>query len=293
MDPYEREQERIRALFDQCSESEEEDELGFSDDSVEDLDYSESDFENDGRSSNQTSSDVEEPNAVEHQESEEMDIEWTKSVEPITKFAFESETSGCQLNQLNLSAGCTPRDVFDKIFSQDIVQLLLDSTNKYGEDLSTTASGKTRHSRIQSFSKTDIQEIHTFFGLCLLQGQIKVPRIRHLFSTKSLYYDPIFSSTMSGRRFEQLLRCLNVNPNSGQKHMKKVNSILEIFISNCQLYYKPGPNLSLDESLLLFRGRLANKKSKYGIKFYKLCDPDGYILNLEIYSDKQMQNQVY
>lgn len=117
--------------------------------------------------------------------------------------------------------------------------------------------------------------MYKFLGLCLLQAQIKVPRIRHIFSKKSLYYHPIFPSTMSGRRFEQLLRCLNVNPNSGETHMRKMDSFLKIFKANCQAAYKPGPNLSHDESLLLFKGRLSfrqyfkNRSSKYGIKFYK------------------------
>lgn len=51
-------------------------------------------------------------------------------------------------------------------------------------------------------------------------------------------------------------------------------------------------NLSLDESLLLFRGRLSfrqyikNKKARYGIKFYFVCTKDGYVLNMQIYSGR-------
>ncbi|KAJ8959751.1 hypothetical protein NQ314_006180 [Rhamnusium bicolor] len=51
-------------------------------------------------------------------------------------------------------------------------------------------------------------------------------------------------------------------------------------------------NLSLDEALLLWRGRLVfrqyipNKSAKYGIKLYQLCTPDGFILEIIIYSEK-------
>jgi len=44
--------------------------------------------------------------------------------------------------------------------------------------------------------------------------------------------------------------------------------------------------------MLLWKGRLLfwqyikNKKNKYGIKFFELCTPDGYVLNAEIYKEK-------
>ncbi|KAE9528897.1 hypothetical protein AGLY_012472 [Aphis glycines] len=54
-----------------------------------------------------------------------------------------------------------------------------------------------------------------------------------------------------------------------------------IFHTNC---------LSLDESLLLHRGHLLfrqymkPKKAGYGIKFFELCTPDGFVLNMDIIS---------
>ena len=54
--------------------------------------------------------------------------------------------------------------------------------------------------------------------------------------------------------------------------------------------YCPSENLSLDESMVLWRGRLIfrlyikNKKRKYGVKFYELCESSGLILRSFIYS---------
>lgn len=67
---------------------------------------------------------------------------------------------------------------------------------------------------------------------------------------------------------------------------------MEKLIINFQANFNPNEALSLDESMLLWRGRLVfkqyikNKKHKYGIKFYELCTPDGYVLNMEIYKGK-------
>lgn len=56
--------------------------------------------------------------------------------------------------------------------------------------------------------------------------------------------------------------------------------------------FKPPECLSLDESLLLFKGRLhfrkyiPSKRERYGIKFFELCDPAGYVFNIEMYKGK-------
>ncbi|XP_065671830.1 piggyBac transposable element-derived protein 4-like [Hydra vulgaris] len=54
--------------------------------------------------------------------------------------------------------------------------------------------------------------------------------------------------------------------------------------------YCPKKNISIDESMMLWKGRLVfrqyvkNKRHKYGIKFYELCESDGIVLKVKIYS---------
>lgn len=56
-----------------------------------------------------------------------------------------------------------------------------------------------------------------------------------------------------------------------------------------EVYY-PQKNLSLDESMVLWRSRLSfrqyikNKRHKYGIKLYVLTEPDGTILGFNVYT---------
>lgn len=69
--------------------------------------------------------------------------------------------------------------------------------------------------------------------------------------------------------------------------------MLDLLIKIFNEAYTPGKQLSLDESLLLFRGRLSfkqyikTKAAKYGIKFYELTTSDGYVLNIIIYKGKE------
>ncbi|XP_008189696.1 piggyBac transposable element-derived protein 3-like [Acyrthosiphon pisum] len=105
---------------------------------------------------------------------------------------------------------------------------------------------------------------------------------------------------MSGRRFEQLLNSFSVEYAdkivSADGPMKKLEPMYTMLIDNFQNAFYPRIELSLDESLLLHRGRLGfrqyikGKKAKYGIKFDELCCPDGYILNIEMYKGKQFSS---
>lgn len=142
--------------------------------------------------------------------------------------------------------------------------------------------------------------MYKFIGLCLLMGQSKYPTIRLAFSKHPLYYRPIFSATMSGRRFQMLLRTFSchmpiTNEEKEANKLARVKPLLQLLIKNFNDAYVPYKELSLDESLLLFRGRLSfrqyikTKAAKYGIKFYELTTSDGYCLNVIVYQGKNSE----
>ncbi|XP_046674860.1 piggyBac transposable element-derived protein 4-like [Homalodisca vitripennis] len=74
--------------------------------------------------------------------------------------------------------------------------------------------------------------------------------------------------------------------------MHKIENVLNDILANSVRVYSPGKSLSLDEAMVLFRGRLSfrqyikNKSHKYGIKLYELTTSDGFILNIIIYLGK-------
>ncbi|KAJ8933042.1 hypothetical protein NQ314_014282 [Rhamnusium bicolor] len=120
-----------------------------------------------------------------------------------------------------------------------------------------------------------------------------------MFSMDPLYYCPVFHYTMSGRRFEQLLRCFSCSYGQAvdpRDKLNKISPLLNRLLLNFRLTYYPSEGLSL-ESLLLFRGSLSfrqyikGKRAGYGIKFYSLCTTDGYVLNLQIYSGKSKEGK--
>lgn len=218
-----------------------------------------------------------------------IDEEWQTSTAPIPEFEFNDSAVG---PQFFVDANTSPIEVFNRFFSDSIIEQLVDRTNKYGAALCNINRPHTRGSRKKTFNPTSIEEIKRFLGLCILQSHVETPNIRKLFTfTDPLYYHPIFTHCMSGRRFEQLLRCLCVYEGNA-KGINKVLGFANQMIATFQNLYNPHKQLSLDESLLLFRGRLSfrqyikTKKAKYGVKFYILTTSDGYILNFRIYQGK-------
>ncbi|XP_037050637.1 piggyBac transposable element-derived protein 4-like [Bradysia coprophila] len=220
---------------------------------------------------------------------------WTPDTKPLREFEFLTDLKG--EIKANISATSTPRDVFNELFTKDIINMIVNCTNGYGKELYAKPLSKARKSPKLIFRETDESEMNKFLGLTLLMAQCKFPTIRDAFSKNPLYFHPVFPATMSGRRYQTLLRTFNCHtpaPESleGDK-LVKVKRLVEALIESFNAAYTPGKDLSLDESLLLFRGRLSfrqynkTKAAKYGIKFYELTTSDGYVLMFVIYQGKE------
>ena len=89
-----------------------------------------------------------------------------------------------------------------------------------------------------------------------------------------------------------ILKHLHMDSNENDDPLSKVRPIIDLLIGNIRSCYYPDQNLSLDESMMAWRGRLQfrhyikGKKHKFGIKFYVLCETTGFFLNFVIYEGK-------
>jgi len=72
----------------------------------------------------------------------------------------------------------------------------------------------------------------------------------------------------------------------------KVRPLLDHMNRKFQEVYVPSKNVAIDEQLLLYKGNLQfkmyipMKRSRFGIKFFTLCDKYGYNYNTECYRKK-------
>ena len=108
--------------------------------------------------------------------------------------------------------------------------------------------------------------------------------------------------TRAKNRFEEITCYLHFNDSSvepargtqGFDRLYKIRPIFNSILGNCQTKFKPTKNLSVDEGMIAFRGRLSFKQympakpTKYGIKVWMAADSsNGYVLNFDVYLGKE------
>ena len=76
--------------------------------------------------------------------------------------------------------------------------------------------------------------------------------------------------------------------------LHKIRPFLEMIRGRCRRVYQPGKHLSVDESLVLFKGRLhfkqyiRTKRARFGIKLYELTTSGGITLDVLVYCGRGM-----
>nr|CAI5850747.1 unnamed protein product [Callosobruchus analis] len=225
------------------------------------------------------------------------DDEWTDVEEDPEAFPFLSK------DDINISipSDATPLQYFQLFFDDSIINIIIKETNRRGRENFDSAPVSTRKKKKMKFQEITSEEMKKLIGLCVLSGNIHFPTLSKQWSKHPLYFHPIFGQTMSRNRFADILRILRFVDHSTantEDRLFKIRPILEKVVENIKSVYSPGQHLSIDEAMILWRGRLSfrqyipNKRHTYGIKLYELTTDNGYILNIIIYVGKgTLENQ--
>lgn len=204
---------------------------------------------------------------------------------------FESEYGVAEEVQ-ELGENCTPYKLFNLLITDDILENITFQTNIYAEQAHQVTSKR--------YSPTNLSEIKTFIGLNLLMGIKKSPSYRDYWSVSEDLRDPYISQFMAVNRFSWLLSHLHLNDNSvmpGRKDanydkLYKLRPFIDELKKNFQKCYNPHCCISIDESMIKFKGRsslkqyMPKKPIKRGYKVWALADSEGYLYNFDIYTGK-------
>lgn len=193
-----------------------------------------------------------------------------------------------------------PLEVLEKFITYDLLSIISSETNRYAAQYIEEHKGDLLHSRIEKWYETNESEIMLFIGFLLLQGIVIMPKNSMYFSKRKVLHCPIFTELLSEKRFILLSKFLHFSNNElydqyeKPKRLFKINPILQHFRSVFKNNYTPEVNVCIDESLLLWKGRLSwkvyipSKRSRFGIKSYQICESStGYIWDLFIYIGDQ------
>ena len=188
-----------------------------------------------------------------------------------------------------------PHEAFEFLMNRDILQNIANWTNEKAQSFLPTPTTKVNGI---IWRPVDVGILYIYFALVMLMGVIRLPKLAMYWSHGPLIGGPkIFcAKIMSRNKFFNIQKFLRFS-SPGQANKKDPRTRIESFLSllrgRCQLMVDPGEHIAVDESLILWKGRLLfkifirTKRSRFGIKVFFTCPGaerwQGYSWNFEVY----------
>lgn len=172
--------------------------------------------------------------------------------------------------------------------------MIVEETNKYALQCTKNSASSSRRHQL-AWKPVTKDELNTFIGVLLFMGVAPLPEIRLYWSQKEIYWNSRIQNAMKHDRFISILKYLYFSDNSTARTedcLYKLRNIVDAIVHTFKNTFKPGKNIVIDETMILWKGRLSfrqyipGKCHGYGIKFYKLCLPEVYTHNIHIYTGK-------
>lgn len=210
---------------------------------------------------------------------EKRDIEWIRGSFSFQEIPFKS-TQNAASNSDRAYNQKSPLEYFKTYFTDELFENFAIKTNMYAQQQNQV-----------SFKPTSASEIKVLFGLHMMMGWIKLPRV-------SMYWSRLlnlttFKESMTSERFFQLRTNLHVvnnldKPADNNDKFYKVRPVLEAVRSRI-LQFEVEETVSVDEQMIPMKNRLTmkqymkDKPNKWGCKVYVLCGKSGMPYDFFIY----------
>lgn len=195
-----------------------------------------------------------------------------------------------------------PIDFVQLFVTDDFVNHLVTQTNLYGDQYVDSHPDMRPHALGRKWKEehTDSREMKLFLGLVLLMGIIRKPTVASYWTRDVLYDTPLFRAVLSRNRFQTLQKFFHFNDSSNEPdrndptrdRLYKVRPVIDHMFEQFQTVYQPEKDIAVDESLLMWKGRLLfrqyipMKRARFGIKLFCLCETSGYIFRFRVYTGK-------
>jgi hypothetical protein len=150
---------------------------------------------------------------------------------------------------------------------------------------------------------TNEEELKAFISINILMGIDDKSEYTDYWSEDTALHNAYISSKMTRSRFEKLCQyfhCSNpAEPIDADDKLHKVRPLVTVLKENFHRMFVPGRDLSVDEAMIKFDGRLGwkqympKKPIKWGIKLWCLCDSKtGYCLAFNVYTGADGNEEV-
>lgn len=139
-------------------------------------------------------------------------------------------------------------------FDDDLMKIIVEETNRY-----RLQNNKGRSQKTANWYPTTKEEMYIFLATTMLMGINPKAKIKEYWSTDLLILTPIFSKMFTCNRYLSLLNYLHFSDNTveSSSRLRKLKTIIENLKQKFSNIINPFQNLCIDESLMLWKGRLA------------------------------------
>ena len=223
--------------------------------------------------------------------------EWQETGNNFTPQLHEfSGDAGIKLDD----TGFKEHDYVSQFLDKDVWNLVVGETNRKSDQFFATHKNLSKRSIFPSWYKTNSQEMKKFIGLIFLQGLVKKPCWRQFWLKDSLTFTPSFATLMDRDWYELLMKFSHFSENTSEplrnspqlNRLFKTCPLVEHFSTMFSRAFTPYQDICIDESLLLYMGRIffkqyiPLKQARFGIKLFCLTDKHGYLHSFRMYSRK-------
>ena len=148
-----------------------------------------------------------------------------------------------------------------------MLEAIVGETNRRAEQL--LQNTQKPQARIRKWTDIDQDELLVFMSLIIYQGIIRKPEVEMYWTVKPLLETPYIRSIMSEKRYGMILKCLHFVDNStlpttfphpGERSFAKIKPFFQSVVHQFSTVYVPNQDIAIDESLMLWKGRLAMKQ---------------------------------
>lgn len=220
------------------------------------------------------------------------DEQWSDNSSSIKQFPFLKREALVQ------PTGTEPIDYFTLLFDQEIMESIIQWTNSRAFEMHC-AEGVTDKSRITHWKELTLPEFNVFIGLLLHTGTISLHQLSSYWKKDPLFNLQCFMQHMSRNRFWLILKCLSFAPKSEPEvvhHLQQVSVLINHFNQKMNTIFCPGRELTLDEPIILWKGRVfpqyKSERIKRGMKLYMLTTPEGIVVKFGANAGPLQENGV-
>ncbi|XP_058854406.1 piggyBac transposable element-derived protein 4-like isoform X2 [Acipenser ruthenus] len=201
---------------------------------------------------------------------------------------------------IRIRADATELDYLKLFLTPDVLENIQKQTNTFAQKQIMKIPADKLHTRMRGWENVTLDGLWQFFGLSFLMGIVKKPSLDSYWSGDPTISTPFFGNTMSQNRYKQILQALHFQDNEAVRPendcLWKIRPFFDRITTLFTSVYTPAQEISVDESLLLYKGRLyfkqyiPNKQAHFGVKSYELCEAKtGYTWKYMLYSGQDQQ----